>query len=430
VSLKIAAMCFGMSLLCGAPALAEQNGPLPHGGSYAMRPDSSVPTAAVDLWFRVPAVGFGATPVPGVSRLAATAIAASKPLLGDSLSSRVAQYGGRIAITIYPDAVAIGISVPANQVRDVVRAMTTAYFSPVLTSDGLTRALQDIARASLEKHFKPEETLHDLLFEQIFSAGPAHYATLPGNLADLQKVGMPQVQHFAQRAFRAQNAVLTVAGNIDSSFLNSVNAGIGNVPVSLRGLDAPYDSSLAGVKTQTARPFPEDGLGLGWVGPPISDERAATALDFIADYLFRSETGMADTAVLAGNPDVYISGQFVTLHNPGVMLVSIAGKHQAAARKIVEDFIAKMMQPLDGQVFAAAAAAFRYHILSDLETPLSQADNMGWYAVEGNAAYAPDSSTNRYFAALDGLTPQYVADVARKYLRDPSVVTLTATETR
>lgn len=423
-------MCFGISLLCGAQAWAEQSGALPRGGSYAMRLDPGVPTAAVDLWFRAPAVGFGSAPVPGLSRLAATAIAASKPLVGDSLSSRVGQFGGRMAISIYPDAVAIGISVPANRTRDIARAMTTAYFSPVLTSDGLRRALQDVARASLEKHFKPEETLHDLLFEQIFSAGPAHYATLPQNLADLQKVGTAQVQLFAERAFRAQNAVLTVAGNIDSSALSSINTGRGNVPVALHGFDAPYDSVVGGAKAQIARPFPEDGLGLGWVGPPINDERAATALDFIADYLFRPETGVAETAVLAADPNLYISGQFVTLHNPGVMLVSIAGKQQAAGRKIVEDFVAKMMQPLDARPFAAAAAAFRYHILSDLETPLSQADNLGWYAVEGNPAYAPDSSTNRYFSALEALTPQYVADVARKYLNNPSVVRLTATETR
>lgn len=424
------AMCLGILLLSSTAAFAEQSGRLPRGGSYVILPDASVPAAAVELWFRAPAVGFGTTPVPGISRLAATAIAASKPILGESLSTRVAQFGGRIAIGIYPDAVSVGVSVPANRARDVVGALTTAYFSPVLTADGLTRASQDVARASLEKHFKPEETLHDLLFEQIFAAGTAHYATLPGDLSGLQKIGMPQVERFAQHAFRVQNAVLTIAGNIDSSVLGGVNAGRGDVPLDMHDFDAPYDSSLSTVKQRTSRPFSEDGLGLGWVGPPISDEGAATALDFIADYLFRSETGVADVAVLTAHPDVYISGQFVTLHNPGVMLVSIAGKDQAAARKIVEDFVAKMMQPLDAQTFAAAKAAFRYHILSDLETPLSQADNFGWYAVEGNPGYAPDSSANRYFFAVQAMTAQYVADVARKYLINPSIVSLTASESR
>jgi len=423
-------MCLGISLLTIGRVAAEQRGPLPRGGSYVLLPDASIATAAVDLWFRAPAIGFGSTPVPGTSRLAATAIAASKPLLGESLSARVAQYGGRIALSVYPDAVSIGVSVPADRARDILGAMTTAYFSPVLTQDGLTRGLQEVARATLERNFKPDETLHDLLFEQIFDGGPAHYATLPGKVSDLQKIGMPQVQGFAERAFRAQNAVLTVTGNVDSSVLSGVNAGRGNLRGPLHDVDAPYDSSLASAQRQTARPFSEDGLGLGWVGPPITDEQAATALDFIADYLFRSETGVAQTAVLAADPDIYLSGQFITLHNPGVMLVTIAGKNRAAARKIVDESITKMSQPLDARAFAAAKAAFLYHILSDLETPLSQADNFGWYAVEGNAAYAPDSSANHYFSAVQALTPRFVADVAHKYLSNPSVVTLTATESK
>ncbi|MDQ6827071.1 MAG: hypothetical protein M3Z14_07740 [Candidatus Eremiobacteraeota bacterium] len=426
----IAAMCFGMSLLVCGYASAEQTGSLPRGGVYVLRRDASVPTAAIELWFRAPAVGFNGAPILGLSRLAATTVAASKPLVGDALSARVARYGGRMVVSVYHDAVSVGISIPAAQAREIVSALTTAYFSPVLTSEGMTRALRDVARATLEKNFKPDETLHDALFERVFVSGPGHYATLPANAGDLQKITMPQLQSFAQRAFRVQNAVLTIAGNIDSSVLTSVNSGRGSVGISLRGFERPYDSLLSERLGQSARPFSEDGVGFAWVGPPISDEPAATALDFIADYLFRSETGVAQVAVSTALPDMYVSGQFVTLHNPGVMLVSIAGKRQAAARKMVEDSITSMMQPLSPQSFLAAKAAFRYHILSDLETPLSQADNFGWYTVEGNPTYAPGASQNRYFAAAQALSPQAVAEVARKYLTKPAIVTLIGTESK
>ncbi len=40
-----------------------------------------------------------------------------------------------------------------------------------------------------------------------------------------------------------------------------------------------------------ARSGTEAGFGLAWAGPPISDEREATALDFVADYLFAPDTG-------------------------------------------------------------------------------------------------------------------------------------------
>ena len=41
----------------------------------------------------------------------------------------------------------------------------------------------------------------------------------------------------------------------------------------------------------------ESGQGLGWAGPAITDEREATALDFVSDYLFRPDTGTVQRAI-------------------------------------------------------------------------------------------------------------------------------------
>ena len=55
------------------------------------------------------------------------------------------------------------------------------------------------------------------------------------------------------------------------------------------------------------------------------------------------------------------------------------------------------------------------------------ADNFGWYAVEGNAAYAPGANEEdgAYFKAASQLTPEFVAATAEKYLgKSPVSVTL------
>jgi len=73
--------------------------------------------------------------------------------------------------------------------------------------------------------------------------------------------------------------------------------------------------------------------------------------------------------------------------------------------------------------FASARAGFEYRLLTDLETPAELADTFGWYAVEGNFAYAPASS--RYFHVAAELTPQAVARTVARYLTaSPAVVTL------
>ena len=76
-----------------------------------------------------------------------------------------------------------------------------------------------------------------------------------------------------------------------------------------------------------------DGLGLAWIGPPISDQKAATALDFVADYLFREQTGVVVKALDAKPSDALVVGQFITLHDPGIMVVTIGGSHEKDTEK-------------------------------------------------------------------------------------------------
>ncbi len=93
-------------------------------------------------------------------------------------------------------------------------------------------------------------------------------------------------------------------------------------------------------------------------------------------------------------------------------------------RPLIDAALAALRAPLDAARFAAARDAFEYHILADLQTPSQIADNFGWYAVEGNLAYAPgaNDATGPYFEAANAMTPASVAEVAKRYLAGPPVV--------
>src|SRR5262249_8169802 len=86
--------------------------------------------------------------------------------------------------------------------------------------------------------------------------------------------------------------------------------------------------------------------------------------------------------------------------------------------------------PLDQRVFENARSVFAYHVASDVASPVSLADNFGWYASEGDAAYAPgaDLDGGRYVRAIQSLTPQFVAATVSNYLGPlHSTVALTVT---
>lgn len=400
----------------GASADTLSTGALPHGGSYTMSIDPAVATAAVDLWFRAPSDGFDGS-APGIARLAATAAAASTLEGGKSLVALVRSVGGTLAIDVYPDMVDVSAEVPASAARRLVATMSAAFFAPQISADALKVARTDVAVLSAQQHYFSDDLAHNALFAQIFTSAPANQPPIPDDLSSIKSITLDQASAYAKRAFRSANAIFALAGNVDPSLLEAVTAGTPGPA------DGPISSAVASAPENKTIDAAVPGEGLAWVGPPISDERAATAMDFVADYLFRQNTGTV-TKALDPTGDAYVNGQFITLHNPGVMLVTIGGSKNAAVEAKVLAAVQAMAQPLDPATFAAAREAFLYHLAADTQTPQQQAANLGWYAAEGNAAYAPSSEQSSYWKAARSLDPAYVASVVKQYLAHPVIVRL------
>jgi predicted Zn-dependent peptidase len=390
------------------------------GGVAIVQPAGGAPVAAVELWFRAPSVGFGAKPLPGLARVAAQTIASSTPIVGPSLGDRVDAVGGKLAINAYGDSVSIAALVPAGSARDIVKTMTVAYFSPVVTDAGFNAAVRDVTMEALYASFDPAQVVREALFSQLFAGGPQHYPAL-GSTKDVGALSVDDVRTFATRAFRAQNAVLVVSGDVDGSVVDAASKGRPAAAPPTDASESPAVSAVAAAPQAVTRSFDEPGGGLAWVGPPIAQQDEATAMDFIADYLFRADSGTVTRAIANEYPGAYVSGQFITLHDPGVLFVAFGGADAGPLRSLVEHGLDSVRVPLDPKTFARARDAFAYHLLSDLQTPTQIADNFGWYSVEGNAEYAPgaDGASGAYDKAAKALTPAFVARVAAKYFGKP-----------
>ncbi|GAC1541672.1 MAG: hypothetical protein NVS2B17_19330 [Candidatus Velthaea sp.] len=419
-----AALCAAFALSAVLPAVAAPAGPDPllttgslaGGGTYVIRRSDVAPVAAIALWYRAPASGFEAhTPVPGIGRLAAAAVAASAPITGTPLSRLISLAGGRLAVSSYPNSVAISVLVPADRAADVIRAMTVSYFAPVLTDAGLKIARQDIAEDAFFRSFNADDAIGDALTAALFSDGPAHQPAI-AKPVDIGKISMERVRAFAERAFRPANAVLVVTGAVDASVLEKAVPGRTGAAA---GVEPPLVAKTVAVPSPVATSGSENGAGFAWSGPAITDEREATALDFITDYLFRADTGRLQSVVAPTKSS--LNGKYVTYHDPGVLIITISGGDVPAARKIVADALLAARAPMDAATFAAARSAFAYHILSDIQTPGELADTFGWYTVEGDPEYAPGARglAGKYFMAVQSLTPEFVAQTVGKFLGKP-----------
>jgi predicted Zn-dependent peptidase len=325
-------------------------------------------------------------------------------------------------VNVYGDSLAISVSAPAAAASEIVKAMTTAFFAPVVTEDGWDEARRAVEQEALVGSFNADDVTRDAVFDALFASGPAHYPVL-GSAHAVEGISLDVVRSYASRAFRSQNAVLVTTGAANASVVKAAVAG--RAPLSAE--NARAEPMLASVPARLPRSLTKTlydaGGAYGWIGPPIADERAATAMDFVADYLFRPDFGTVSRRLAEAQPRASVSGQFITLHDPGVFFVTFTATKPSEAKGIVDAGLAAMREPLAAAAFKRALDAFEYHLLSDLQTPLSIADNFGWYAVEGNLAYAPGANGNdgAYFHAARSLTPAFVASIVRKYLDKPGV---------
>lgn len=412
-----AAICVSISLVASS---GKNAGTLTNGGTYSVQPDPAVPSAVVELWFRAPAAGYD-NATPALSRVAATAVAASERLHGTSLYELARNLGGSLTINAYSDIVSISASAPAANSRTLVRALTAAYFTPVVSADGLRSAVRDEAVAIEEKAFEPHVVLREMLFGQLFREGPAHYALTPDSADALGALSAERVKAFAARAFRPQNAILTLAGNVETSDVAVATAGPAGA-----AMDAPFDSVTASPATAAVKTGSLGGVGLGWIGPPIARTRAATALDFVANYLFDPASGTVSRALARLDPAISVEGQFITLHAPGILMVTISGGSNDRAKAEVLQAVTALSQPLPLETFEAARRAFAYRLAADTATAQALADNAGWYAAENDASYAPGDASGTYLQNMASLDPKYVAQIVREYLQHPAIAELTA----
>ncbi|MDH2909430.1 MAG: insulinase family protein [Candidatus Eremiobacteraeota bacterium] len=396
-------------------APTERLGHLTSGASYSLAADPDSPTAAIGLWLHVPASGYSFDS-PGIADLAAHALADAPVVGGQSLREIVEGVGGTIEIEPSPNLLGISIVVPKAEASATVRALAEAYFTGTIDAKSLDEARRETSVRAVEERFNIESELQSRLFAALFSNGPMHAPIYPNSASSLDAMHLQQVQHYAERAFRPGNASLSFAGAVGASLLQQIAA------MGRPGNDAPIESSrVERAATQSVRGS-SPAIAIGFVGPPISSRDDATALDFIASALLDRQLGRALPL-----PDGGIAvARFVTLQGAGVFTIFGVGKDPRKMKGVLLEDLARLRTPLSRSRFDRLLRAFRFHLASAIDVPQGLADNLGWYAASGDAAYAPGLPGGQYARSISRLTPESVAAAVRRYLENPATILMTA----
>jgi len=438
----IAALVVSAALLMTAKALATPAAPqglapastsitnYPDGLTLVARPATASPTATLEVWIKGPASGYG-VPRPGLARLTALAIV-EENAGGSSLRDEARKDGAQIAVSVYQESTEIAILSPAYLSPPLLDKLVGLALHPHLDQKAFEAARQRLAAQQVAQMDMPDQVLRDSLFARMFASGPLHDSSF-GDPKTLTGLTLDDVSAFAARAYVPAAEIVVAVGDVDES---DVARRVAAAAPAAGVTQTMPESSLAPITDTPLALMRESlgvgGLAMGWVGPPISDERAATAMDFLSDYLANPRDGVVSKIVNAADADTDFNGQFVTLRNPGVFYLTASGAKldPLIATGVIRDAIRNAVRrPMSNDEFESARAAYVTHLLRDMQTSQGLADNYGWYYAQGALDYSPSATdaslSGEYFQAVASLTPDYVYSIARRYLQaQPAVIVL------
>jgi predicted Zn-dependent peptidase len=413
-----------------AVGLAPGETVLPDGLTTVVRHATGSGAVAVEVWIRCPADGWSGSQ-PGIARLTALSTIAAKSG-GANLRDIVQALGGQLQVSVFQTATEIAVVAPAPSAWAVQDELIRHIFYPLLDVNAFDDARTHLAAEQAAVGQSTLETLRDQVFASLFASGPMHDSTY-GDAASLKAVTLVEVRDFAARSYVSANAAVVTLGDVDATALTG-RLSAAALPQSSPSLIPLSPTQSAPVQPIAVASTMADvpGVALAWTGPPISDQRAATAMDFLSDYLADASAGVFAKAVDRATAGATLSGQFVTLENPGIFYVTVSGDgvDPAAMQQTLRDALAPVLRgSLPRDTFAAALAAYETRLLRQMDSAQGLADNYGWYFAQEAPAYAPSATdaamSGPYFANAASLTPDFVRDVARKYLGDtPTAITL------
>lgn len=411
----------------GTPALTQQ---FPNGLTVVARKAGAAPVAALEVWIRCPSNDYDSSR-PGIARLAALALLDEKSATSLSLRDATRIAGGQIAVSVYYESTEIAILAPSYAAPALLDKLSATAARPYVDQAAFDSARTRLAADQVAAGEVVDQQLRDALFTQLFASGPLRDSTY-GSPTSLKGMTLADVTKFLGRAYVPESEIVAVAGDQDPrdvlkhlSTLTAPGAPAQPMPNSQA---APSGAPFAIHSAQSA----VNGVALGWIGPPIEDERAATAMDFLSDYLAHEGDGVLVKTITAADSAAEFNGQFITLRNPGVFYLTVSGQQFDPAtlpgiiRSAVQSAVGHEFSKDD---FARARDAFVTHLLRDMQTDEALADNYGWYFAQGALPYSPSATdvalSGDYFDKVSSLTPNYVYSIAKKYvLVDPTIVVL------
>jgi zinc protease len=306
------------------------------------------------------------------------------------------------------DQVAVAVRLEAERMHNLVlRERPVASEKEVVANERRYRVEDDV-----------EGTVSEQLWAHAFREHPYHHPTI-GWMDDILNFTPADCRSFYRTWYAPNNATVVVVGDLDpATLLPLMRKHYGaiksaKIPRESLPVEAQQDEERA---VTLDRATPTDKVSVGYKSPGMGHPDHA-ALSVLAEALTGGRTArlyrdLVTQAELATD----VAGWASTFRDPGLWEISVTGRGDANADALLRALDARLMalrvEPITTDERDRATARMELSFLRNLETAGGKAEQLGFFdTVLGDPAGG--------FARLDAIravTPQRIADVAKRYL--------------
>ncbi|HLH39520.1 MAG TPA: pitrilysin family protein [Bryobacteraceae bacterium] len=261
-----------------------------------------------------------------------------------------------------------------------------------------------------------------VLFERALSAAyiwhPYGHSPI-GARSDIENVPIERLQAFYHKYYQPDNAVLTVAGNIEESkVLALIAEDFGPIPAPSRKLEIPYtvEPPQDGEREVTLRRVGTIQALLDVYHVPSGSDPDFPAIDVLVGILTDNPSGRLYKALVDNKKASEVIGFDQQLNEPGTLILGAVLNQQQSldeARKILLDTVDNMIKEPPSREEVERA---KQHQLKDIELQLRNSEQIGLFLSE----WASMGDWRLLFLDRDRLrkvTPEDVSRVAKAYLK-------------
>jgi predicted Zn-dependent peptidase len=226
-----------------------------------------------------------------------------------------------------------------------------------------------------------------------YKVHPYQWATIGKSIAHIEEATMDDVKRFYNRYYSPSNAILTIAGNVDSQFiLDRVNHWYGDIP-SGNSVNANYPTEPIRAEDECevlTRDVPQGAIYMAWL---MSDRRDQDyyKFDLLSDVLGNGKSSRLYRRLVVDKEiftqvSAYITGSI----DQGLLVVSgmlSEGFDLSEAREAILDQIAQLaaQPPTERELIKVKNKVLAHKALSETGA-LSKAMNLSYYEMLGDAS--------------------------------------------